>query len=333
MPRTPLHAPPLSGALVAVLAVVACVPKTPQGPDAATAATDDGSTSGAGSTSQAPDEPTAATTGDPPDDTTAGAPETTAEPGTSDSGDTTGGPSLTECPYAPPGVAVALARSLEDVPEDLSVRPCGTADAFAHRAVFAVAPDKLVLSACDDFQCGACDESDLLTLELDVPAPLPGLPIDPGPGDCAGLVATWDRPTDDPALCTISSLAVLRNSGGGPEPVPRFMYRHSGSLPATDVVGPFALTGADAGPGAQTCPCDADCCTEPPGARRVQFTAKLGMAEIEVPAIDPGDVVPAFAFGTPEGDDLFGELALVRALVPAACGAPAQHEWILRVTP
>jgi hypothetical protein len=111
------------------------------------------------------------------------------------------------------------------------------------------------------------------------------------------------------------------------------MYRYTETLPRTDVLGPFSLTGVFHEPGAIACPCDGDCCDEPPGSRRLRFLAKLWNAEIEGPAVDPGATVPLFAFGTPEGDDLYGDLTLVRAYTPGECGAPSRHEWLLRVTP
>jgi hypothetical protein len=330
MSRTPQHVPPLPGAAVVLALALACVPKDPYDPGPATAAPDD--STGAGSTTDAPDDPTAATTY--PDDPTTGGgdPGTTGEPGTSDSGDSTG-PGVAECAFTPPGVQLALTRILQGDPEDMSIQSCGHTSPDTHYTVVATDPEKLELAACADPGCGACDDADRLVLALSIPDPLPGLPPDPVPGECVRLTASWERPLDDADLCTISALALLRTDGGVPEPVPRFMYRHTETLPATDSHGPFALTGAPSGPGDLTCPCDADCCDEPPGSRRLQFTATLGKAEIEVPPMLPGDVYPAFAFGTPEGDDLFGELALVRAFVPAACDEPAQYEWLLRVTP
>jgi hypothetical protein len=333
MPRPPLHAPPLPGApLAVVLAVVACVPKDPPDPGAATAVPD-GSTGADGSTTDLPDDPTDPTTGDLPDDPTTGAAETTGEPDPSDSGESTGEPSLSECPYAPPGVLLALTRIVGEAPQDMSLKTCGTTAAYDHFTVLAAGPKKLELAACADPECGDCDPTDRLLLALSIPDPLPGLPPDPGPGACVRLSATWQRPTAEPAVCDLSAIALLRSDGGLPEPVPRFMYRHSETLPATDEYAPFALTAELAGPGDVTCPCDADCCDEPPGDRRVQFTAKLGNSEIGVPPLLPGDIVPAFAYGTPEGDDLFGDLALVRAYVPGACDEPAHYEWLMRVTP
>lgn len=327
MPRTPLHAPPLLGAAVAL--ALACVPKHPYDPGSATAAPDD--STGADATTGVPDDPT--TTGAPDDPTTTGGdPDTPGEPGTSDSGGGTG-PGVAECAFTPPGVQLALTRTLDDVSEDMSIQACGHTLPELRYLVVATGPDHLELAACADLECGACDHADRLALTVLVPAPLPGLPPDPAPGECVSLAATWERPHDAPDQCTISALALQRTDAGVPEPVPRFMYRHTETLPATDTLSNFALTAALSGPGDLTCSCDADCCDDPPGTRRLRFTAKLGKAEIEVPPMHPGDLFPAFAFGTPEGDDLFGELALVSAFVPAACDAPAQYEWLLRVTP
>lgn len=327
MPRT---APPRPGAAVALALVLACVPKDPYDPGPATVAPDD--STGADATTDLPDDPTAATTGNPDTPTTTGAdPGTTGEPGTSDSGDSTG-PGLVECAVTPPGVQLALTRILQGDPEDMSIQTCGHTAPAAAYTVVATAPEQLELAACAELECGACDDADRLVLTLSLPDPLPGLPPDPAPGDCVRLSAAWERPLDGDQ-CTISALALLRTDGGVPEPVPRYMYRHSETLPASDTYGMFALTGALSGPGDLTCPCDADCCDDPPGTRRLRFTAQLGKAEIEVPPMLPGDVFPAFAYGTPEGDDLFGEVALARAFVPAACDAPAQYEWLLRVTP
>ncbi len=276
---------------------------------------------------------------------TTGAPEPTTggstaadEPDPSDSsaGGSGGGtgPSLGACPFDPPGLDVAVARTVQGLTTDLSTRPCGAAEDLAGMSVIAAGPDHLELARCADGACGGCDPDDVYTLDLTVPAPFPGLPPQLTPGACLRLAARWDDASGgDPAVCEVSSLALVRRAGGTDEPVPRYMLHRGAALPATDAVGEFSLTGALAGPGAVACPCDADCCLEPPGSRRVRFTAARDKWQVEVPPIDPGDVVPMFALAVPDDDDLFGTIALVDAHIPSACDAPARYEWILHVTP
>jgi hypothetical protein len=324
---------------LALLVLVGCTPEGSPDPGALSAAPEPGSTGTTGETDGGGEAPTtgAPTTGlDPTTGGTTGG-TTGDEPGTSDSsGGTTddGGPSLGGCTYDPPGVALALARTVQGLTTDLSARDCGTAEDWPALTVLAAAPDHLEVSLCDDAACGACDPDHTLTLDLTIPAPFPRLPKQLAPGDCLHLAARWDEPADgEPAACGLSSLAVVRRAAGVDEPVPRFMYRHASALPATDTIGDFALTGASAGPGALTCPCDGDCCLEPPGTRRVRFTAARDKWEVEVPPIEPGDVVAAFDLAVVEGDDLHATLGLVNARVPSACAAPQRHEWILHVAP
>lgn len=324
-------------AVLAPLLLVACPKPEPPDLDGATAA----DTETPGTLEPEPGATVSPTTGAPSTDTgdepTTGV--TTGSTGhdlSTSSGDDTGGttdPNFGQCPPDAPGVLVGLARSEQDVVTDLDVRPCGTSEQFPALAVIAAGDDHLEAAVCADPQCGACDPADTLTLSLTVPGPFAGLPEQLGAGDCIDLAAAWAHTSEAPGECTISSLVLVRSHDGQPDPLPTFLYRYTETLPAGDSAGPFSLTADLAGPGPLTCPCDGDCCLDTPGTRRLRFTAKLDKAEIEVPSVDPGAVVPAFAFGTPEGDDLLGSLALVRSHVPATCGEPARHEWLLRVTP
>lgn len=317
--------------------LVGCTPEGAPDPGALSAAPDP---EPAGTTAETDGGGEAPTTGAPtggPDLTTVGS-TGDVEPGASDSSEGgtmgEGGPSLGGCPDEPTGVEVKLARTVQGLTTDLSTRECGAALDLPALAVLAASPGHLELSVCADAACGACDPADTLALDLTIPAPFPGLPAQLDPGDCLRLAARWDEPADgDPAACGASSLAVVRRAGGVEEPVPRFLYRHGAALPATDEVGTFSFTGASAGPGTLACACDGDCCLEPPGTRRVRFTAAREQWEVEVPPIDPGDIVPAFALGVVEGDDLLATIALVNALVPSACAAPPRYEWILHVAP
>lgn len=326
---------PVPCPVLAITLLAACVPEVAPDPGALTAAPEPGST---GSTGDGEGEsPTTGPLVGPPEDASTGT--TGDEPGASDSTDPTatgtdGEPTPAECPYDPPDVAVTLGRTTAGVFADLSTRPCGAAEDLPALAVVAAADDHLELAVCADAACGACDPADVLALDLAIPRPFAGLPKQLAPGACLRLVAAWDRPGDgEPAACGVSSLALVRRDGGVEEPVPRFMYRHSEALPASDTVGSFTLAGEPAGPGAIACPCDDDCCGEPPGSRRVRFTAAREQWAVEVPPIHPGDEVPAFALGTLEGDDLMATVGLVAAVVPAACAAPARFEWILRLAP
>lgn len=337
---SPLRLLPRVTAALVPLLLAACPKPEPPGPEALTADLDDTESMGTSDPGGATLSPTTgASPSDTDDGTTAGTAETTGgttgQDPSSSSGDTTGttDPNFGQCPYEPPGVEAALERVDQGVPSDLSARPCGTAEDFAALAVIAADAGHLEASVCADATCGACDPAHTLTLSLTLPEPFEGLPAQLGPGDCVQLAAAWDRPGPAPDTCTLSSLALVRNSDGAPEPLPTFLYRYTETLPVTDVLGPFALTGALVGPGAITCPCQDDCCLDPPGSRRLRFIAQLWKAVIEVPPIESGDVVPAFAFATPEGDELLGTLALVRAYAPGTCDAPARHEWTLRVTP
>lgn len=345
---TPAHSPRYRArlAVLAPLLLVACPKPEPPGLEHATDASTDtelpGTTEPDDSATATPttgalpgdtDPPTTSdTTTDPTSGTTTG---TTGHDLSTSTGEqsTTTAPHFDDCPLDPPGVVVGLTRVDADIPTDLGVRPCGAVEEFAALSVISADPDHLEATLCAEPTCGACDPASALTLSITVPEPFEGLPDPLESGDCVRLTAAWDHAGEQPGACTISSLILAHNHGGQPEPLPRFLYRHTASLPATDLAGPFSLTGELVGPGALTCPCDGDCCDDPPGTRRLRFLAALHMAEIEVPVVDPGTVVPAFVFGTPEGDELFGDLALVRSHVPVACDEPAEHEWILRVTP
>lgn len=346
---TPAHLlrPRARLAALAPLLLVACPKPEPpdleQATDAATATeppgtteTGDGATATTGALPGDTDEPTTggtttggAATGDPTDPTTG---TTGPDLSTSTGDQTSTGPHFGDCPLAPSAVALGLTRNDADIVTDLGSRPCGVVEEFPALSVLTADDGQLEAILCAEPACGACAPTTTLTLSLTVPEPFEGLPAQIESGDCVRLAAAWDRPGEAPGACTLSSL-VLTRFDGQLEPVPRFLYRHTTSLPATDVAGPFALTGELVGPGALTCPCDGNCCSDAPGTRRLRFLAKLNIAEIEVPVVDPGTVVPAFAVGTPAGDELLGELALLRAHVPAACDELPEHEWILRVTP
>ncbi|MDC0674935.1 hypothetical protein [Nannocystis radixulma] len=241
-------------------------------------------------------------------------------------------PEFGHCPYAPGGVDVALSRLQQGVPTDLTARDCGAAEQFSGQ-VISNAPDQLELAVCADATCGACDPADALTLSLALPDAVVGLPAQLAAGDCLQLGVDWNRAGADPQMCTPSGVSLVGLREGQPEPVPKFIYRYTETLPRNDVLGPFELVGILHGPGELSCPCDGDCCAEQPGARRLRFIAKLWNAEIESAPVDPGTTVPLFAFGTPEGSDLYGDISLVRAVVPSECAAPARHEWLLSVSP
>ncbi|MCY0994317.1 hypothetical protein OV203_44740 [Nannocystis sp. ILAH1] len=245
----------------------------------------------------------------------------------------TGEPDFGHCPYAPDGVDVTLTRVEQGLATDLSARECGTVEQLSGLQVIAAGVDHLEVSVCADATCGACDPAVTLDLALALPDGLVGLPAQLAAGDCLQLDVEWSRAGADPAQCEVGGLAVVGLRRGHPEPVPKFMYRFTGAVPHTDPVGPFALTGIPHGPGAIACPCAGDCCLEPPGARRLRFIAALWNAEIESPPVDPGATIPLFLFGTPEGDDLYGDLSLARADVPGDCGAQPRYEWLLSVSP
>lgn len=322
---------------LALILSVGCTPEVQPDPGALSAASDPGTTGDIGG--DATDATTTAdvpTTGAP--DPTTGGQADTDEPASSDSstggGGSGSGPSLGGCPLDPPALAVAVARTVNGLSTDLSSRPCGVEEALGAVSVIAAGPDHLTVAVCADGGCGACDLEDTLSVDLTIPAPALGLPPELVPGECLRLAARWDDDaTGGPGACGVSSLAVLRRIGGTEEPVPRFMLHRGAALPATDTTGEFSLTGASAGPGKLTCPCDADCCLEPPGTRRVRFTAARDQWEVEAPPIDPGEVVPLFALGVPDGDDLFGTVSLVDARVPLACDGAPRYEWTLAVAP
>ncbi|MDC0723304.1 hypothetical protein [Nannocystis bainbridge] len=331
---TPRHLLPLA-ALASVL--VACPKPGDPEQDDGSGAPDDGTTGTtapgdsagvAPTTSAGPgdSEPTSAatsdnsTSGQEPSDSTTGPHDSTTEP------------DLGACPDDPGGVEVALVRTEQGLVTDLGARACGTAEPFAGLQVIAAGTDHLELSRCADATCGACDPADVLALALARPDDAVGLPAHLSAGDCLQLEVAWTRAGADPLQCEIGGLAVLGLRRGQPEPVPKFMYRHAAAVPHGDDLGPFGLTAVPHGPGAIACACDGDCCDGPPGDRRLRFIAALWNAEIESGPVDPGATIPLFAFGTPEGDDLYGDLSLVRARVPSDCGA-AGYEWLLSVAP
>ncbi|WP_096332130.1 hypothetical protein [Nannocystis exedens] len=322
--------------LAALASVLAACPK-PDDPeqDDGSGAPGDSDTTGASAPGDSAGVLPTTSTGSEPTSTATSENSTTGQ-GPSDStgaADTgTGEPDFGHCPYAPEGVDVTLVRVEQGLATDLGARECGAAEQFAGLQVIAAEVDHLEASVCADATCGACDPAATLTLALALPDGLVGLPPQLGAGDCLQLGVEWSRPGADPEQCAVGGLAVVGLRRGQPEPVPKFMYRFTGAVPHTDPVGPFALTGAPHGPGAITCPCAGDCCREPPGARRLRFIAALWNAEIESPPVDPGATIPLFAFGTPEGDDLYGDLSLARADVPGDCDAP-RYEWLLSVSP
>ncbi|WAS90324.1 hypothetical protein [Nannocystis punicea] len=332
---SPRHLVPLA----ALASVLAACPK-PDDPEL-----DDGS--------GAPDDPDTTGTSAPSD--TAGVLPTTGEPGDSEPTSTSTGenstsgqvppdstseadtgttePDFGHCPYEPDGVEITLARTDQGVTTDLSARECGALEQLVGLQVIAAAGDLLEVSVCADATCGACEPAATLELALALPDGLVGLPAQLAAGDCLQLDVEWSRAGADPQQCAVGGLTVVGLRGGQPEPVPKFMYRYTEAVPHGDEAGPFALTGVPHGPGAIACPCAGDCCDEPPGARRLRFIAALWNAEIESPPVDPGATIPLFAFGTPEGDDLYGDLSLARAHVPGDCAAPARYEWLLSVSP
>lgn len=328
---TPRHLPP-PPALACMIVLLACPgPKAPELADATAAAGDSdttGTTAPGESASEAPTTGPAPTTGGPGSTTGHVSSDSTSD----STGDTTG-PGFGQCPYDPPGVEATLVRVEHDVVADLSARPCASEHAFPGLQVIAATGGALEASVCADATCGACDPADTLTLALALPDESAGVPDHLAAGDCVQLDLEWSRPGDDPGTCALSGVTLARVHGGKPAPIPTLLYRYTESLPRTDVHGPFSLTGELHGPGAITCPCDGDCCDEQPGSRRLRFLAALYDAEIEAPPVDPGLTVSLFAFGDPEGGDLYGDLSLVRAHVSADCAAPPRHEWLLRVTP
>lgn len=335
---TPRHLPPLL-ALACMLVPTACPgPKAPDLGDATDAASDSETT---GTTAPGETANEVPTTGPATDGTDGAVPTTGSEdtmghvfPDSTTStttASTGGGPD--DCPYEPAGVDATLVRVEHDVPADLSARPCASEHLFAGLQVISAVDGDLVASVCTDATCGACDPADTLTLSLTLPDGFAGVPGHLAADECVQLDLEWSRPGEDPDSCALSGIALTGLHDGTPGPVPTFLYRYTESLPHTDVHGPFALTGQLHGPGAITCPCDGDCCDEQPGSRRLRFTASLFGGEIGAPPVEPGATVPLFAFGDPEGGDLFGDISLVRAHVSADCSAPARHEWLLRVTP
>lgn len=332
MPARTLPRTSLSSALLPALLLLAACPPEGGTPEGATAQPD-GSSGSTGSTGTSEDP----TTGDAPtsgDDATTGAPEgtSTGAPDGSSSGDATTTDSIPVwCPYDLPGVDIDLERTVQDVAADLGARPCGAADS-GHWRVDAGDPAHLALTACADAGCGACDPADTLALDLTIPPAFPGLPPGLDAGECLRLDLEWDKASDDPAACRVSSLVLVRTDGGLAEPVPRFMYHHSGSLPAGDHVGGFTLTGEAAPPGEVQCPCDGDCCELQPGSLPVAFTAaREGLGEVGLLPLEPGLSLPAFEIQPIEGDTLAAAVHLVRSTVPSACDVPSQHEWLLRV--
>lgn len=330
MPACTLPRPLSSPApLAALLLLLSACPPDDGAPGGASAQPDESAASTGNSGATDP------TTGDD-DDVSTGEPAggSTSGPVTSDSDilpGTVGDPTPPACPYDLPGVDVALDRSAQGAHTDLGARPCGDSSS-AHLVVTAAGATHLALSACSSATCGDCDPADSLALDLTIPAAFPGLPPELAPGVCLRLDLAWNKPADDPATCRVSALALVRMEAGQAEPVPRFLYHHSGSLPASDPVGPFTLTGDPAAPGEVTCPCDGDCCELQPGSLPVRFTAGLaGKGEVGLFPLEPGSSVPAFEIEPIEGDTLAASVHLVRSTVPSACDAPAQHEWLLRL--
>ncbi len=316
-----------------LLLLAACPPTTDDqvGGSAQPDSSSSGSTSG--------DDPSETDTGTTDAPTTGagttGVSSSTGEPGSStgDGSSSTGEHALPAwCPYDLAGVAVGLTASKDGLSTELDAQTCG-AEKAASFLVAASSATELELAVCASQPCGECDVDEKLAVSLKLPPGVSGLPPQLAPGTCVQVEARWDKPTDEPGLCGVSRLATTLIVAGQQEPIPRFLYRHAGALPASDTHGTFAFTGEAAPPGAFPCPCEGDCCAQQPGSLPVAFTAKFGQGEVGLLPLEPPDTTPAFIVETVEGDELTASVTLIRSTIPSVCDAPGQHEWILRLVP
>lgn len=318
----------------ALLLLAACPPSIDD--QVGGSAQPDGS-SGGSSSGGDPSETDTGTTDTPTTgaDTTGVESTSTGEPGSStgDGSSSTGEHVLPAwCPYDLAGVTVGLTASKDGASIELDAQACG-AEEMATFFVAGSSATELELMVCAAPLCGECDADEKLVVSLELPPGVPGLPPQLAPGVCLEVDARWDKPTDEPGLCGVSRLATTLITAGQPEPIPRFLYRHAGALPASDAQGTFAFTGEAAPPGAFPCPCEGDCCEQQPGSLPVAFTAKFGQGEVGLLPLEPPDTTPAFLVETVEGDELTASVTLIRSTIPSACDAPGQHEWILRLVP
>lgn len=303
------------------------------------------------STTLPPDEmPTDPTDGsDEPDTGTSSTDATTTDAGTSSTGapdssstgddtttaTTTGDMPFPTCSFEPAGVAVGVMLSKDGVASNVTLRACGAAETWT--PLRSVGFDGAVhhFQRCKDELCADCDPLDRLELGLAAPDPFGGPAAALHEGSCARLQVAWDRPLPgEEELCRPSMAALVELRNGAPEPIPAVLYRHTSSLPASDVIGDFELGAADAGAGAISCACEGDCCGEEPGSRRVDFAIAMAGDATEIPTMESQEAVQDIELVAVEGKPETGELALVRAFFPADCAAPPQHEWLFgRTTP
>ena len=298
----------------------------------------DTQTTGAGpSTGDAPPDPTTGpgasgdttSTGDDTTGPTRGTGSLTSSSGEDDGSGTTT-LSFPLCPYAPDGVEVSLTSTVDIKDEDLTVRPCGTAEVFGPlRSELGFEATGYQFLRCKDEACGDCDVKDRLALGFIVPDPWGSAASGLAEGACAQLRVVWDRPVEgEGMLCAASTIALVELSASVPAEVPTMLFHRGRALPAADVVDDFQLAAEVVGPGGVGCDCEADCCREAPGSRVLGFTATVGGTQVKVEPLESEQALQDLPLGEIEGKRGTGELALVRAFFPSECGGLPEYEWI-----
>lgn len=311
----------LVGAVIAAPACFLPVPPVDEDPSTSSA-----SSSGGASTGEVPTTGGESTsTGEA---TSTGVAETSTSSSTSEAGESSTGTtefSLPTCPYDPPGAVVTLAAGAEG---DMSLQACGTNKQFTRLKLMQSTGTALPFAACSDDACSECADDMAVDLDVAVPDPFSIFGAGVVEGGCYALDMKWERPTEgDPAVCQPSTVMLRRFVDGEPLVVPSLLYRLASELGVVDEVGEFSLTAAPASLGTIHCPCDGDCCEEPPGTRDVQFTIAVG-----------GQQFMGEPLGAEQAQDLalddeeveFAGISLVRSHVPSECAALPVHEWVFR---